>query len=62
MRDGLNPLSRGLALLALLTSAEAHAVEVRFECVSDLVYSFIGEMGARTATNEGRQGAKPVTI
>lgn len=53
MRDALNPLSRVLVLLALLVATAAHAVEVRFERIADGVYAFIGETGARTATNEG---------
>jgi len=53
MRDARNPLSRVLVLLALLVATAAHAVEVRFERIADGVYAFIGETGARTATNEG---------
>jgi glyoxylase-like metal-dependent hydrolase (beta-lactamase superfamily II) len=53
MRDPLNPLSRLLVLLALFVATAAHAVEVRFERIVDGVYAFIGETGARTATNEG---------
>ncbi len=43
----------GAVLLALIALAPAHAVEVRFERVAEGVYAFIGEMGARTAPNEG---------
>lgn len=42
----------GAWLLALLT-LPALAVEVRFERVADGVYAFVGELGARTAANEG---------
>jgi glyoxylase-like metal-dependent hydrolase (beta-lactamase superfamily II) len=40
------------AVCALL-AASAGAVEVRFEPVAQGVYAFIGELGGRTATNEG---------
>jgi glyoxylase-like metal-dependent hydrolase (beta-lactamase superfamily II) len=53
MRLALHRLSRPLVLFALLAATAAHAVEVRFERAADGVYAFIGETGARTATNEG---------
>jgi glyoxylase-like metal-dependent hydrolase (beta-lactamase superfamily II) len=46
-------LPRALVVLSMLSAAAVHAVEVRFERVTDGVYAFIGETGARTATNEG---------
>ncbi|MDP1900781.1 MAG: MBL fold metallo-hydrolase [Rubrivivax sp.] len=43
-----------VALLAAgLFAATAHAVEVRFEPVAEGVYAFVGELGGRTAVNEG---------
>jgi glyoxylase-like metal-dependent hydrolase (beta-lactamase superfamily II) len=41
-----------IAVLGLI-AATAHAVEVRFEPVADGVYAYVGELGQRTATNEG---------
>lgn len=41
-----------VALLAVLPSV-AGAVEVRFERVADNVYAHVGDIGARTAANEG---------
>lgn len=42
-----------LATLMAWLPSPAGAVEVRFEPVSEGVYAFIGETGARTSTNEG---------
>lgn len=42
-------IAGALALMA----ATAHAVEVRFESVTEHVYAFVGELGQRTASNEG---------
>ena len=45
---------RAVALgITLLCGAAAQAVEVRFERVTEGVYAFVGETGARTAGNEG---------
>lgn len=41
-----------VALLAVLASV-AGAVEVRFEQVADNIYAHVGDIGARTAANEG---------
>jgi len=46
-------LPRALVAVVLMAAVAAQAVEVRFERVADGVYAFIGEMGARTAANEG---------
>jgi glyoxylase-like metal-dependent hydrolase (beta-lactamase superfamily II) len=46
-------LPRALVAVALMAAVAAQAVEVRFERVADGVYALIGEMGARTAANEG---------
>jgi glyoxylase-like metal-dependent hydrolase (beta-lactamase superfamily II) len=46
-------LPRALVAVALMAAVAAQAVDVRFERVADGVYAFIGEMGARTAANEG---------
>lgn len=40
-------------VVCVLLAATASAVEVRFEPVADGVYAFIGELGGRTASNEG---------
>ncbi len=42
-----------LAAILLLAALPVRAADVRFEPVADGVYAFIGEMGARTAANEG---------
>lgn len=53
------PLARrtwGLRLMALwlgTLAAQAMAVDVRFEPVAQDVYAFVGELGPRSATNEG---------
>lgn len=39
--------------LAGLLATPAQAVEVRFEPVAEGVYAFVGELGARTSSNEG---------
>jgi glyoxylase-like metal-dependent hydrolase (beta-lactamase superfamily II) len=46
-------LLRAPVAIFLLAAAAAQAVEVRFERVTDGVYAFVGETGARTASNEG---------
>jgi glyoxylase-like metal-dependent hydrolase (beta-lactamase superfamily II) len=52
MRSRLARRLAALLTLALLGSL-ARAVEVRFEPVAPDVYAFIGEIGGRSATNEG---------
>jgi hypothetical protein len=41
------------SLLTVLAALPVFAVEVRFERVADSVFAHVGEIGARTAQNEG---------
>lgn len=42
-----------LCLLAILVTPPGRAADVRFEPVAEGVYAFVGELGPRTASNEG---------
>ncbi|MCU0775866.1 MAG: MBL fold metallo-hydrolase [Ideonella sp.] len=53
MRRAVSLLAKGAVVLGLWAAMAVQAVEVRFERVAEGVYAFIGEMGARTAANEG---------
>lgn len=48
---GCNALWPGFVLLALATPVQAQ--EVRFERVAEGVYAHVGELGGRTAVNQG---------
>ncbi|MDE2417701.1 MAG: MBL fold metallo-hydrolase [Burkholderiales bacterium] len=45
--------TKWLLISISLLAGTAHAVDVRFEPVAEGVYAFVGELGQRTASNEG---------
>jgi glyoxylase-like metal-dependent hydrolase (beta-lactamase superfamily II) len=47
------PMNRWLVIVFCLLAGTAHAVDIRFESVAEGVYAYVGELGQRTATNEG---------
>ena len=53
VRSLVNHIQRWFIIAAGVMAASANAVEVRFEPVAEGVYAFVGELGQRTASNEG---------
>jgi glyoxylase-like metal-dependent hydrolase (beta-lactamase superfamily II) len=47
------PMNRWLVIVFCLLAGTAQAVDMRFESVAEGVYAYVGELGQRTATNEG---------